>query len=622
MKKYPLRKCKKILMAVYHLLRKKKKKLLPAQVSEIKNDLRLLQENILNKNVDGANLQSRKCLSYADGILKKGNFEQIRGVVFALVFALAVALLIRQVWFELYEIPTDSMRPAFKEKDRLIVTKSKFGINFPFSTKHLLFEPHLVNRSGIIVFTVENLDVHDPDTLYFWIFPGKKQYVKRMMGKPGDTVYFYGGQMYGVDKNGRDITPLLQPDILKEINHVPIIRFDGSISTMEPFKSSMGNAFRMSIIHQMGEAVARLSVLGNQRLEGELLYTPQIHNKDTPMPSNYYELWGIGNYGIARVVQKDDVRDFANMQEKELEDAVLYLEIKHHPDLKNLELGKDIYGRIRPQFSLSSSILPLDEERLKALFANLYTARFVVKNGYAMAYRYKGHSNIGTHMLPKLEGVPDGTYEFFDGQAYQIKFGGYAHKLKEGHPLTVFSPELVKNLFNHGMDFDKRAVFGPRFDTSRFAFFKKGELYLLNNPIFKKGDKTIDAFILDEKRRSQDSNPQNPYIGFLDEGPPDTHKIRQYGLRIPENMYLALGDNYAGSGDSREFGFVPAGNLRGSPSILYWPPGSRVGFPLQPSTSWFTLPNMIVWALGLSSLGAWFFVHKRHRRMPLKDLEE
>ena len=32
---------------------------------------------------------------------------------------------------------------------------------------------------------------------YIFILSGKKQYIKRLMGKPGDILYFYGGEIYG-----------------------------------------------------------------------------------------------------------------------------------------------------------------------------------------------------------------------------------------------------------------------------------------------------------------------------------------------------------------------------------------------------------------------------------------
>jgi len=630
MKSYSLRKCKKILVSVYHLWRRKKKHLLPAQVTEIQNDLRTFQEEILKKNRDGANYMAHKCIDYADGILKKSSFEQIRDFVLGIVYALVlVFLLIRPMWFELYEIPTGSMRPTFKEKDRLIVSKTNFGINLPFTTKHIYFDPQLAKRSGTIVFTVAGLDVHDPNTMYFWIFPGKKQYVKRLMGLPGDTVYFYGGRIYGMDKSGQDISDQLQLASLSKIDHIPIIRFDGGVTVLEPFRSQAGHAYRTTIVHQMNEPIARLTALGANRFEGELLYTPEIHDRNSPLPKNYWELWGIGNYGMARVKRKEEIRTYAIKWDVPLEKADLFLEILHHPNLKNLVLAKDQFGRLRPQFNLSRAVLPLDDHHLRALFNTLYTGRFVVKNGYATRYVAGGKYNLKGHhhFLTRLENVPDGTYEYYYGQAYQVLWGGLTKKLDQNHPLMRYSPDLVRKMFNYGIDFDKRFIMETNYSTGRFAYFRDGDLYLMGSPVFKKDEKELKDFVAKEEEFAESANPQNPYTPFTDTGPPldedgklDMDKIKQYGLLIPEDMYLALGDNFAMSGDSREFGFVPAGNLRGAPAFIFWPFGSRFGPPNQPSYPWLTVPNVIVWLIALICIGFWYRFHRRHHKLPLRDL--
>ncbi len=627
MKTYSLRKSKKILVSIYHLWRKKRKRLLPAQAEEIKNDLKTFQEEILKKNRDGATYMANKCLDYAGGILKKSTWEQIRDFVFALAFALAVALLIRQVWFELYEIPTGSMRPTLKEKDRLVVSKTNFGINIPFTTKHVYFDPSLVKRAGIIVFTVENMDVHDPDTMYFWLFPGKKQFVKRMMGRPGDTLYFYGGKIYGIDKDGRDISAQLQLEELDKIDHIPIISFDGNVSVGEPFQTPMGVAYRSTIIHQMNEPVARLTATGRNRTEGEMLFAPTIHDRNSPPVKNFYELWGIGNYGKARIVYKDDIRSYAEKNGIELIDAPLYLEIQHHPDLNNIGLGRDMYDRIRPQFLLNTSIIPLDEDHLKKIFENLYTGRFSVKNGYVRRYELGGSNHIPTHNLTRIDGVPDGMYEYYEGQAYQIKFGGYAKKLGKDHPLMRYSQDLTRKFFNYGFDFYRPNALHPQFRTSRFAYYRNGDLYLMGAPIFEKGDAVLERFETNECLKVENSNTQHPYIPFLDAKAPldqngelDREKIRQYGLLIPPKSYLSLGDNFAMSSDSRDYGFAPEGNLRGSPSFIFWPPGPRFGPPNVVSFPWFTLPNVVVWVAALICFMFWYPYHKRHHKLPLKDL--
>jgi signal peptidase I len=42
-------------------------------------------------------------------------------------------------------------------------------------------------------------------------------------------------------------------------------------------------------------------------------------------------------------------------------------------------------------------------------------------------------------------------------------------------------------------------------------------------------------------------------------------------FQIPQNRYLALGDNTVSSKDSRDWGSLPAKNIFGKASFIYWP---------------------------------------------------
>ena len=612
MKPYSLRKSKKILLHTYHLFKNKRKNLPSNQITEIERALNHLQDQVMAENRDQASIHALKCEELNRTYLKKNFFENTRDLVIALVFALSVALLIRQEWFELYEIPSGSMRPTFKEKDRLVVSKTDFGINFPFTPGHFYFDPELVPRTGIIVFTVENMDVRDADTLYFYLFPGKKQFVKRLYGKPGDTVYFYGGQIYGIDKEGKDISSDFQSERLKTIDHVPFIRFEGNVVTGDPMAEQAGAIFRTATLYQMNQPIARLRMLSDSRLVGEML--------PSNTAKNYGDLWGIKNFASARILTMDQIKTFYRRDEMP-QPAQYYLELKHHPSLSSLRMGRDIYGRVRPMFKLSTSFIPLNESHLRALFDHLYTARFHVKDGNA--YRFGARSNRHDDSQLKLPGVLDGTYEFYDGKAHELILDGVSKELPPSHLLNQFTAEKTQLLFNFGIDFDTRYLSdhtGEFFLTSRYSYFRDGDLYVMGAPILMKDDPVLNRFIEDEKKITIAG-----YIPFLDEGAPlnqdgklDLEKIKKNGLRIPEKSYLALGDNFAMSSDSRDFGFVPQDNLRGSPSFIFWPPGNRFGPPNQMTYPIVTLPKMVVWGLAAICFVSWFCIHRKRTRLPLK----
>jgi signal peptidase I len=623
-----LRKSKGVLRHVYHLYRRKKKKLSPAQNEQIKSTLSSLQQEILNKDRGKAHELSQQALELSKLHLKKTGLDNFRDLLFALIFALIVAVLVRQMWFEFYEIPTGSMRPTLKEQDRLVVSKTNFGINLPLTVKHLYFDPNLVQRSGIFIFTGENMDIRDVDTLYFYIFPGKKQFIKRMIGKPGDTLYFYGGQIYGIDDKGQDISSQFQLPELNLIDHIPFIRFEGNISIPH---SSMQGVYSPIVIYQMNEPVARLYVTAQNQINGEMLNLSQIRNPLAAAPlKEYGDLWGFKNYAMARLLTKDQAKQQSEQMISDLEDGILYLELRHHPSFSSAKLSRDEMGRVRPSLGYSTSIIPLQEKHLKDIFSHMYTARFIVKNGFARRYGMDQAQASANPFLPHFNDVPDGCYEFYYGKAYQVKWQGITIELPPSHPLCKFDPQRVQMLFNLGIEFDTR--FSPQTRNqkpvpARYAYFRDHDLYLLGTPILTSGDQTLAHFVDREHQKQAASIGGNHYLAFEDLGPPhlpngklDIGFIREYGLMVPQNMYLALGDNYAMSSDSRDFGFVPQENIRGGPDFIFWPPGKRWGLPNQPSYPVFNLPRTIIWILVLGCIIIWWIVYNKRNKLPLKDL--
>lgn len=616
------RKAKKLLISVYHRYLKLKKKLPASTREEVKEKLLELQTAILAKD-------DQKCAAllapvqqlYTD-YLKKTQFQQIRDFIIGIGVALFVAVLIRQMWFELYEIPTGSMRPTFKEQDRLSVSKTDFGVNYPLTPGHFYFSSDLIKRSNTFIFTTENMDFADADTVYFGIFPGKKLLVKRLMGKPGDTLYFYGGLMYGIDHTGKDISPELQLETLSKIDHIPFISFEGTqtITTASIFPG----VYSPVMIYQMNEPIARLYAQNPAVARGELL--PNLTKNNPSL--HYYQLWGLGNYAMARLLTKEQVRMFTDQDPTQMEEGVLYLEIRHHPSLSGARMGYDEAHRLRPLLGLSTSIIPLQEHHLKTLMQNLYTARFVINKGFAHRYGIDPKRYGQQSFFPYLPGIPDGMYEFYYGKAYSVRWEGLTRELPTSNPLYWFDHQRTQLFFNIGMEFDTRYNPQSKDQTvfpSRYAYFRNGDLYLMGAPILLKDDPTLLRFI--EREEKREASSRLPYIPFVDQGPPiladgtlDINKIKQYGLTVPPKSYLGLGDNHANSGDSRQFGFIPEANLRGGPSFIFWPPGSRFGAPNQPGYPFLNPGRIVIWSLAALGFGAWWIIHRRRTHLPLREL--
>ena len=104
-----------------------------------------------------------------------------------LLLALLIAIFIRSLFFQPFYIPSSSMEPNLLVGDRLFVTKYTYGYSkhsFPFSPN--LFSGRILydqpKRGDVIVFKtpVDN----------------RTDYIKRLIGLPGDSVQFIDGDIY------------------------------------------------------------------------------------------------------------------------------------------------------------------------------------------------------------------------------------------------------------------------------------------------------------------------------------------------------------------------------------------------------------------------------------------
>lgn len=607
---YSLRKSRHILQHVYSWYKKKKNSLSPSELSKLESDMEALDDSLINKQRESASETAKRLENFASTNCKKSFFEYSKELIFALVFALVIATLVRQMWFELYEIPTGSMRPTFREQDHLTVTKTAFGINFPLKTDHLYFDPNLVQRSSIVIWSGEGVPLLDTETTYFGIFPSTKRYIKRCMGKPGDTIYFYGGQIYAIDSNGNEISELRNSPWMANLEYVPFLHFEGTIRQASD---------RSILFRQMFQPAGKVSIMSTGQLYGEV-FNGKEWVKDNPIAQakphdvveTYSDILGIRNFAMARLLTKEDLKLFPE-ESKNLEEGVLYLQLHHTPSL-NYPKPLITHGNI--SIPAYSTIIPLQQTHLDAIMNNLYTARFIVKEGQSRSYG-EGSRRDG----PLFSDVENGTYEFYYGKATKIHLMGIPTEVPLNNPLYSHSPENIQKLFNLGIDMD--IAFSPSKNNAhlfprRYAYFRDGDLFLMGASILKKDEKTLLTFHEREERREAKSTSQAPYIAFKDYGPPlkdnkiDVDFIRTFGFTIPEKSYLVLGDNHAMSSDSRIFGFIPENNLQGAPSLIIWPPGDRLGSPAQKPYPFMNTPRAIIWSVIGVILLVYYIYHRRN----------
>ncbi|MFZ4099036.1 MAG: S26 family signal peptidase [Chlamydiia bacterium] len=620
--------CRQTLQQSIARFQRVRKRLTDQQRRDAEELIRALQSACDAKDQERASSLALRLESELDHLLPEPGWHRWIRSVGGLIIMLVALVVVRQMWFELYVIPTGSMRPTFKEQDRLVVSKTTFGINPPLGPGHLYWDPALLQAGTIIVFTTEGLPMQDHWDRFLWVLPVRRQLVKRCMGKGGMTLYFYGGQVWALDEQGNPTTWLRDPSWVKEIDYMPYIRPEGNMVGMKPGSSEVE-------IQQWNLPLARWQRMTNGS------WQPQVHQGDRWMeeqppsaetaypaggPRSYADFWGFRHHALCRLRT-----DSASLRQGPSGTRAV-MEVQHTPQLKRSNqrtwgLSADLY------LEYQHAAVPIGTAQWERLKQALYTARLVVQQGRLYQYGHEVDQHRPTAHTPSLPGIPDGIYEFSHGEAYEIGFGGLATKLAKDHP--IYGDELFPTLFNLGVECN--TLVGPEAGSnglmpSRFIYFRHGDLYVMGHKIWGASDAELTTFLADQNSRMQvQESPQAPgaapairprdgtFIPFKDYGPPTAEQIKQFGYHVPAEQVIALGDNHAQSGDSRYFGPVPMNNLVGSPSVLLWPwsQDHRIGSLPQPPRPWCTLPNLLIGGIGIAgiTIAEGWNIRKRRRRL-------
>ncbi|PYE88458.1 signal peptidase I [Phyllobacterium leguminum] len=172
-------------------------------------------------------------------VKKSGGFGETLSVV---VQALVLALIIRTLLFQPFSIPSGSMRPTLLEGDYLFVSKFSYG----YSHFSLPFSPDIFSgriwasepkRGDIVVFKLPS----DP----------KIDYIKRVVGLPGDRIQMRQGVLYinDVPVKREKIGEINNPDVTEQNRPVDVYREtlpNGvSYDTLELSPNSIGDDTRV-----------------------------------------------------------------------------------------------------------------------------------------------------------------------------------------------------------------------------------------------------------------------------------------------------------------------------------------------------------------------------------------
>lgn len=136
-------------------------------------------------NVDngGAVVETRLRLKNQPSSSTKNRQKSIiREYTEALLVALLLAFFIRSFIVQAFKIPSGSMLPTLQIGDHILVNKFLYGLRLPYPLESTLIEWKQPRRGDVIVFVYPK----DPS----------KDFIKRVIGEPGDTVEIRHKQVF------------------------------------------------------------------------------------------------------------------------------------------------------------------------------------------------------------------------------------------------------------------------------------------------------------------------------------------------------------------------------------------------------------------------------------------
>jgi len=146
-----------------------------------------------------------------------------------IVYAVLIALVVRSVAYEPFNIPSGSMIPTLLVGDYLFVSKFSYGYSryslpfgMPLFSGRILFRPP--HRGDVVVFKLPTDNSTD--------------YIKRVIGLPGDSIQMKEGQLY---INGSEVPRKRIADYLYAAG-------DGTIVPMRQYIETLPNGMQHRII--------------------------------------------------------------------------------------------------------------------------------------------------------------------------------------------------------------------------------------------------------------------------------------------------------------------------------------------------------------------------------------
>lgn len=468
--------------------------------------------------------------------------EKVGELILSLGVAVLLALLLKYALVEIFVIPTGSMEPTLHGRtdggDRILCTKVNYHWRSPQRWEVFVFQYPYEQAVRI----AKQHSVTPPPSRY-----RGENFIKRCVGLPGEEIRMAWGDLYlrKAGETGRG-TRLVKPDSLQRNLWIPV------------YEETFRDVSSEELTHYWqigGSGTWDIAPSGILRLAGQTDFTfrPQTrHGILAGIPDRY--------------VRRQVVRFRCPTC-----DGVLAKTVQS-PKITGRCLGcGDYLLEQHVEYYEYRTGMPVTDPH--------YTERFTRGIGY---------------QAPQESKRPD-PFQFVP----DIRFLSNVRFMDEGSDLTVDlvnDKHLVQTEFVAGepgrlrLLLDGRPVHEAEIPLSTGAEHAV-ETYLVDGEarVFLNGAAILSLTIYGEEAPGT-FPPKSSNVAFstrtgrleirnlqLDRDiyymPGGARTMEADGFfRVGEDAYMALGDNAGSSSDSREWGMVPAENLRGPAILVFWPP--------------------------------------------------
>jgi len=217
--------------------------------------------------------------------------EKILENIKTLFYALLIALVIRSLFFQPFYIPSSSMEPTLLIGDRLFVSKYSYGYthhSLPFSPN--IFKGRIFyqnpSRGDVIVFKTPA--------------DNRTDYIKRLIGLPGDTIQIINKDLYINEKKVRK----------EKIKDLAKLYCGSSKTDVTLYKETLPNGIDYLAAYRLDGTMKNT----NKYLVPENHYFFMGDNRDCSKDSRF--LSSVGYVSFENLVGKARIIFFSNNQKK------------------------------------------------------------------------------------------------------------------------------------------------------------------------------------------------------------------------------------------------------------------------------------------------------------------